>query len=122
MWARQEFCGEIGDHACLLLGQCFHRSHALLVNTIPNRECQRSVNIVRCCCQRCSPKATKEVVDKRLPEIGNIHTGPETCSGRECAGLQAKGLCRPNHKIQFLCRGVRFRWLCFPDWPCWATG
>jgi hypothetical protein len=97
VWARQEFRGEIGDDARFLLAASLHGSHALLVHTIPDRERERSVNLVGRCRHRYPPEAAQEIVEKRLPEIGNGHAGSDAYTGRECTRLQAEGLCCPVH-------------------------
>ena len=81
MWSYQELRGEIGHYARVLLTACFHRPHALLMYAIPHGECQRRVDIVGRCCHRHAPEVAKDIVDKRLPEIGNAHPGSDTHTG-----------------------------------------
>ena len=81
MWSSQELRGEIGHYACFLLTACFHGPHALLVYAIPDGQCQRCIDIIRRRCHRCVPEAAKEVVNERLPEIGNAHAGSDTYTG-----------------------------------------
>ena len=85
MWAGQEFRGEIDDYARFLLNISFQGPHRLLMDAIPNGEGQRGVNVVGPCCHRYPPEAAKEIVEKRLPEIGNAHAGSDACTGRERA-------------------------------------
>src|SRR5215469_1927887 len=87
MWAGQKFRGEIGDYARFLLSASLQGPHALLMDAISNGQCQRCVNIVGRCCHRYPPEAAKEIVDKRLPEIGNAHTGSDAYTGREGTGF-----------------------------------
>src|SRR5262249_19349729 len=83
MRARQEFRREIGNYARVLRIACFHRPHALLMYAIPYGECERRVDIVGRCCHRHTPEVAKEIVDKRLAEIGNAHAGSDADTGRE---------------------------------------
>ena len=106
MWAGQEFRREIGDDARFLLDARFQGPHALLVDAIPNGECQGGVNVVGRCCHGYPPKAAEEIVEKRLPEIGNAHAGPDAHTGRECARFQAEGLARRHHRSEFLVEAI----------------
>ena len=83
VWACQEFCGEIDHHTRFLFAAHLHGSSALLVYAIANCERQRCVNVVGRCRHRYSSEGAKEIIDERLPEVGNAHAGSDTDTVRK---------------------------------------
>src|SRR5262249_10789645 len=99
VWAREKFRGEIRDDACFVLAASFHRAYALLVNAIADAECESRVDIVWCRRHGWPPEAAKEIVDERLPEIGNAHSRSDAYTRGECTRLQAEGIRGPRHGL-----------------------